>query len=236
MAKVLTMSTVEDIETAKAVFVTRALYISDYTGYLIDGREALSAVGLSDYFTSDYERYTIDMTRLKKIIGDSFTVRLTKGRTPTQRPGDVRDQAYRLLTDWYQGITDEEWAAVPVSDKIVDTDAVGKLYGIRGTLPPAGNDEVTQTWRDLTVGILKWADDRGLCGTVEQLLSTIGMDVFFPARTVNVTVAWEGQTFELQQVPANRQGKPTPRDLQVLLKQKITADSITVVSTVATSV
>lgn len=226
VTKVKELPSVDDVETAKAVFVARGLTLCDAQGSGEDGRLALSAVGLAEYFDSENDSFTVSLTRLVSMLGESTTVRLGKGRNPTNRFSEVRDGLWPIFSDWAREITEAEWTLLEPGDKIVDIEKTCKTYGRRGPLPPTTNDEVTQTWRELTVGVLKWADARSLCTTVEDFLRGIGMEAFLPPRHVDLTAEWNGLTFDLKGVPANRMGEPVRRDLAYYIHQQINRDDV----------
>lgn len=202
------LETVSDVETAKAVFVARAVYIAGRRGYTDSLRRAMRHVNLEDYLASSNNRFTVNTSGLFEAIGETLNVEVEEGYTPASHHRRVSDLVLSVADKWARSLTDTNWTQPEASPHLVDTEAVGQAYGYRGVLPPVAGDEITQTWRDLVMGILGWADDTGQCSEVEDMLQAIGFGDFLPAREVTVTVEWEGLKVENVSVPANRKGEP----------------------------
>lgn len=205
---------VTTVEDAKAVFVTRAHWVKGYHGYGSDINGCLRALGLGAYFGAELDTYHISLTRLHEMLGDTTTVRLPLNRNPQQRTGEIIDTVYPILGKWVAALEESEWTKDDAPSKIVDIDAVGKMYGTHGTLPPAGNEEVTQCWRELVDGVLQWADQQGHCNSVEAFLRDIGFGEFLPPQYVTAVVEFGGHTITLGRVEADRQGQPRPEYLE----------------------
>lgn len=223
--------TVDDVETAKAVFVTRALYIGGYGGHHRNARSALRHIGLEDYYDSGIRAFDIQLGRLKGMLGDTVTIHLANGTTPPYATTLVRDTVRVIVGEWARELADEEWAQQEGPSKLVNTAEVGSTFGNTAPLPATNNPEVTETWRQLTLGVLKWADETRLCETVEHMLRQIGMGEFIPSRRVNLSVQWCGQTIELTDVVADRLGKVSQSEVIYRLQRLLETEVPTVVDT-----
>lgn len=205
--KVKEYPTVSDIETAKAVFVARAAYITARRNYSNRLRSVMEHLDMTDYVAPAANRFVIDTKGLIEAIGTQLIVDVYDGYTPSSDRGRVNDTIYTVTDQWVRTLTEANWTQPEMPSKLVDVEATNAIYGARNDLPPAST-EVTEFWRTLVLGVLAWADRNGMCNEVEDMLVAIGFGDLLPPREVTATVEWNGIIVEGVALPASRQGVP----------------------------
>lgn len=200
-----TLETVKDAETARQVFVARALYWSDRAGYGNDARSGLRKIGLGDYVASSHEVYTVKLDRFLETLGQTLQVTVEQGDTPRQS-GVLENRLYSVGQEFRRSLTEDDYVKESGSDKIVNVDEVTAAYGRVDALPPVSGDEPHAVWTELVSAVLRWADDQGLCSTVEDALRRMGFEAFIPEREKVMDVTWRGITFPGVTVALKRDG------------------------------
>jgi hypothetical protein len=236
MAMNVVLETVPDAETARQVFVARALYQGFNYGNEQYIRGALTDLGLDDYVTPAGNVYKINTTKLLEAIGDSITVTINSGRTP-ERSDTTTNEVLNRVNVWRNAMTPDDYVKVEPGDKVIDWEDLTRRFGGRGTLPPVANEEVTATWRDLVTRTLEWGDKNTrfgrICPELESTLTALGFRSFMPPTTVNVTVNFKGIEMQLNGVRCDRSGKPDAiavRDAYVNLAYNNAATEFVMVS------
>lgn len=218
MAKKL--ETVTDVETARQVFVARSLYWGDRAGYGNDTRAALRKSGLEAYIEARRDTYTVKLDRLLAELGQTFEVRPERPHTP--RDGSwVEDAFYEKAREFRRSLTPDDYVKKEPSDKIVNVEAVTAAFGRSGALPPTEGDEPEATWRELVKSVLAWADDRGMCGVVEDGITAAGFGDFIPAREAVMDVTWRGVTLQGVTVALKRDGSVDQNNLYRVIHQEL---------------
>lgn len=199
------MQTVADAETARQVFVARALYWADRAGYSNDARSGLRKIGLGDYVGTRNEIYTIKLDRLLAQLGQALQLTIDREDTPRQSSA-LENRLYELGRDFRRSLTEDDYVKESGSDKIVNVDEVTAAYGRVDALPPVSGDEPHAVWTELVAAVLRWADVQGLCSTVEDALRRMGFEAFIPEREKVMDVTWRGITFPGVVVALKRDG------------------------------
>ena len=205
--------TVQDAETARQVFVARAVYYGTNYGYGGHINTALTEIGLGEYIPATGRTYAVKTDKLHALIGETINVPTGAARTPAT--SDRTNSAVEAIVSiWRGSLTSEDYSEVPPSPQAVNvSDLVGR-FGERRTLPPVASDEVTEVWRDLVSKVLVWGDDNTtygkLCSELENLLSLLGFGEYVPSGIKDITVRWQGWEVELKGIRHDRKGNPDP--------------------------
>lgn len=201
------LETVSDIETAKGVFVARALYwVAEY-GNNGNADRALRHAGLGDYIPTKSDFYQVSTADLVTALGETIKVEAARGRIPYT--DNVSDAVYKIASVWARELRDKEGSFVKIDPpaKQINFDDLLKRFGAFGTLPEA-TQEAVACWRELVGKILEWGDQHGVCPDLEAALTRMGFKVFLPPQEVDAVVIWNGNEIQLFKVRANRKGEP----------------------------